>query len=219
MLVGGAESTEALWLSEAMAQMAEDLVGQTYLEAQRPDKALQYQSGNWARARRFLEEPSQINVLASLPPGTLAERGAGWLLLKQVRGLHGQGSILKTMASSPLSGILNLTGASGLSWPDIVSNWSGSLYLDGTGLPVRPELEVSGVNLRFALLSHGGYYPLQPTSLGPGSMSVSGTLWSSAPAYFIIRPPEGGLTLGVGGLVGERPEPGLGLRALLVRLQ
>ena len=83
--MGGAETTEALWLSEALAQMAEDLVGELFC-AYQTTKANQYRSGNWIRARRFLENPGQVSVLASLPPGTLAERGAGWLLLKQVYG-------------------------------------------------------------------------------------------------------------------------------------
>ncbi len=104
MLLKGAESPEGLWLSEALAQMAEDLVGDVFDRARQPSKAYQYHVGNWIRARRFLEGPSQVSVLASLPPGTLAERGAGWLLLKQLSGRPGQEGLLGTLASSTWTG-------------------------------------------------------------------------------------------------------------------
>jgi hypothetical protein len=219
MLLGNAENTEALWLSEALAQMAEDLVAAEYRRTHHHQKADQFRIGNWIRARRFLEETSQVSVLASLPPGTLAERGAGWLLLKQLTEREGQEGLLAALAASTLSGTENLTTHVGLVWQDLMADWAGALYLDGLGIPAREELGVGGIDLRTDLAWSGGVYPLQPFVLTGGSSLVSGTLWSSAPKYFIISPPAGGVAIGAGGPMGGPLEPGLGLRLLVVRLQ
>ncbi|MCJ7629625.1 MAG: IPT/TIG domain-containing protein, partial [Longimicrobiales bacterium] len=220
MLLKGAESSEGLWLSEALAQMAEDLVGEVFDRARQPSKAYQYRVGNWIRARRFLEGPSQVSVLASLPPGTLAERGAGWLLLKQLSGRPDQEGLLGTLASSTWTGTANLTRAMGQGWEELAADWAGALFLDGTGVPVRPELGVSGVNLREVLAESDGRYPLRPLTFGERSTLFSGTLWSSAPNYFIISPPAGGgVTLSATGPMGGLPEAAMGLRVLVVRLQ
>ncbi|MFH1763211.1 MAG: IPT/TIG domain-containing protein [Gemmatimonadota bacterium] len=220
MLLKGAETQEALWLSEALAQMAEDLVGEVFERALLPSKAYQYRVGNWIRARRFLEGPSQVSVLASLPPGTLAERGAGWLLLKQLFGRPGPEGLLATLASSNWTGTENLTKAVGEGWEQLAADWAGALFLDGTGVPVRPELGVAGVNLREVLAESDGTYPLRPLAFGERSALFSGTLWSSAPNYFIISPPAGGgVTLSASGQMGGLPEAGMGLRVLVVRLQ
>jgi hypothetical protein len=220
MLVGGAETTEALWLSEALAQMAEDLVGELFSLSYQTAKANQYRTGNWIRASRFLENPGQVSVLASKPPGTLAQRGAGWLLLKQVYGRTAPENLLAALVESKLSGVENITSAAGLEWWRIVGDWAGSLYLDGIGAPVRPDLLVDGVDLRLVLSSFGGNYPLEVGFLGSGSAAVSDTLWSSAPNYFIINPTDGdGMVISAGGSDGGAPEAGMGLRVLLVRLQ
>jgi len=220
VLLGGASSQDALWLSEALAQMAEDLVGMAFRQASRPDKAYQYQVGNWGRARRFLLNPSQVSVLASLPPGTLAERGAGWLLLKQLHGLSGGDHLLKNLTASTATGVANLTSRTGRSWEALLGDWAGSLYLDGTGVPVRPHLLMPGIELRQVLASFDGTYPLTPPSLGASSFAREGSLWSSAPDFFIITPPpSGGLALGASGPGGVAAQHAMRLRLLVVRIQ
>jgi hypothetical protein len=220
ILEAGAGDQDALWLSEALAQMAEDLVGDAYNESGDPESGLQYQSGNWSRARRFLLNSNNVSVLATLPPGTLAERGAGWLLLKYLFGQDESGTLLRSLSGSDLTGVENLTGVVGRSWGDIVSDWTGALFLDGTAVPVRLSLRVLGVNLREVLARFDGRYPLNPPEMGASSFSRTGSLWSSAPDYYIITTPEGGgLALNLSGLEGRPPHPASGLRFLLVRLQ
>ncbi len=219
MLLKGAGASEALWLSEALAQMAEDRVGDAFERAREPSKALYYRSGNFTRARLFLQDPGGVSLLASLPPGTLQERGAVWLLLKQLSGRPGQDDLLSTLVSSTSSGIGNLTDAVGLPWDGLLADWAGALFMDGTSLPVRPELGFSGVNLRTALSDGEGRYPLLPVPFGGGSEMFSGTLWSSAPYYFIISPPADGVSLSVGGPLGGSPEAGSSFQVLVIRLQ
>lgn len=220
ILAGGARSPETLWLSEALAQMAEELVGAAFQARFRPDKALEYRLGNWSRARRFLQNPSQVSVLATLSPGTLAERGAGWLLLQQISGLPGQEGILGRLTRSPRTGVENLVHETGQTWRLLISQWAASLYLDGLPVPVRPELRVAGLNLREALSRFDGSYPLRARPAGESSFALVGTLWSSAPDYLIISPPaSGGVTLALTGLEGRPPEWVAGFQLMVVRLQ
>jgi len=219
ILEAGAGGQDALWLSEALAQMAEDLVGMRYREMGDPNSALQYQLGNWSRARRFLLDPSHVSVLATLPPGTLAERGAGWLFLKYLYGQEGQEGLLKTLTGSDRTGVENVTQAVGRSWEELVSDWAGALYLDGVSVPVRVGLRVLGVDLREVLARFDGSYPLNPLEVGGSSFSLTGSLWSSAPEYYIITTPErGGLALNLSGVEGRPPNQASGLRVLVVRL-
>jgi len=219
MLEGGAEGQEALWLSEALAQMAEDLVGSAYERAGDPEQARQYQIGNWTRARRFLLDPAHVSVLATLPPGTLAERGAGWLLLKYLTGQDAGGTLLRSLTRSRWTGVENVTRATGRPWRGIVTDWAGALYLDGLSVPVRQELRFLGLNLRYVLSLVDGDFPLHPPLLGGGSFSLALSLWSSAPDYYIIKTPdEGGLAINVSGPQGRPPEPSAGLGLLVVRL-
>jgi len=220
ILEGGARSQDALWLSEALAQMAEDLVGEAFREKGDPVRAMDYQLGNWGRARRFLQNPSQVSVLTTLPPGTLAERGAAWLLLKHLYGRDGAEELIRTLTGSYRTGVENVTHASGRNWEDIVTDWAGSLYLDGLAVPVRIGLRVLGVNLRDALSRAEGDYPLDPVELGGSTFSFMGSLWSSAPEYFILTPPAaGGLAVNLSGPEGRPGSPAAGLRVLVVRLQ
>jgi hypothetical protein len=220
LLLAGAADQDALWLSEALAQMAEDLVGMAHEEMGNFARAREYQLGNWKRARQFLLNPSQVSVLATLPPGTLEERGAGWVLLKHLYGREGQNAFLRSLTGSKRTGVENITFAIGRDWTGIVSDWVGSLYLDGVGVPVRSGLTVSGVNLRSALALPDGTYPLSPHRVGGASFSISGSLWSSAPDYYILTTPEvGGVALNVSGPSGRPPDPPSGLRILVVRLQ
>jgi hypothetical protein len=219
MLEGGADGQEALWLSEALAQMAEDLVGTAYEKAGDPEQARQYQMGNWTRARRFLLDPAHVSVLATLPPGTLAERGAGWLLVKYLQGQDDTGTLLRTLAGSRWTGVENVVRAVGGPWEEIVRNWAGALYLDGYPSPVRDELRFLGLNLKYVLSLVDGGFPLNPPQIGDRSFSVGLSLWSSAPDYYIITTPAmGGLAINLSGVEGRPPEPSAGLELLLVRL-
>jgi hypothetical protein len=219
ILVREAESQEALWLSEALAQMAEDLVGEAFRRMGNPTKALEFQSGNWKRAGRFLEDPSQVSVLATLPPGTLAERGAGWLLLRHLFGREGEVDLLRALVGSGRVGVGNVTAIIGRNWPDIVTDWVGSSYLDGLPVPVRPGLQTLGINLREALSYSQSQFPLQPPAVGGSSFSISSSLWSSAPDYYILTPPAtGGIAVHAGGSGGRPADGAAGMRILVVRL-
>jgi hypothetical protein len=219
ILVSGAEAQDALWLSEGMAQMAEDLVSLAAQKSGDWAEAGRYRAGNVSRAGRFLGNTNEVSLLATLPPGTLAERGAWWLFLRKLYGSDGQEELLQRLASSTAAGTRNVTGVTGRNWPDLVTEWAGGLFLDGLGVPVRSALKFQGFNLRHALEATGRPYPLQPPTHGERTFFISGSLWSSAPDYYIITPSHtGGLALNLAGPDGRPLDPAAGLRLLIVRL-
>lgn len=220
VLLGGARSVETLWLSEALAQMAEELVAAAFQARFRADKALEYRLGNWGRARRFLQAPSQVSVLATLSPGTLAERGAGWLLMQQISGLPGQEGVLRRLTRSSHTGVKNLVQETGQTWGGLVSQWVASLFLDGLPVPVRPELLMAGVNLRDALSRFDGVFPLRARAAGEQSFASAGNLRASSPDYFFITPPPaGGVTVALTGPAGRPAESVGAFQLMVVRLQ
>jgi hypothetical protein len=221
ILLAGAETQEALWLSEALAQMAEDLVGDLLRRQGEAVLARDYQMGNWKRARRFLQATGHTSLLASIPPGTLAERGAGWLFLRYLHGHALEEDFLRRITRSTRTGVDNVSAVTGRSWPDLVSSWAGSLFLDGVGIPVRETLMIPEFDIRWTMSVFGGAYPLSPRPISSSaSSSFSGTLWSSAGDFFIINgSPPGGLALTLGGPDGQPPSLDAGFRLLLVRLR
>ena len=88
------------------------------------------------------------------------------------------------------------------------------------GVPVRSGLTFLGLDLRDVLAHLDETYPLQPRVVGRSAFSISGTLWSSAPGYYIVTPPvRGGVALNVSGPDGRPPDGAAGLQVLLVRLR
>ena len=219
MLLTGALGQEALWLSEGLAQIAEDLVGEAFYAAGNSSRAVEYQVGNWNRGRRFLQNPSNVSLISTLPPGSLAERGAWWIFLRYLYGQDGNEALLGRLTRSSLTGIANVTQATGRTWEDLVSDWAGALFLDGLSVPIRPGLSVPGLNLRRVLSPSGGGYPLKPPKL-TGTFSIEGSLWSSSPDYYIITPPgSGGLALNLAGPEGRPQNPAVGLHFMVVRIK
>jgi hypothetical protein len=160
-----------------------------------------------------------VSVLATLPPGTLEERGAAWLFLKYLHGHDDQGTLLRDLTESKRTGVVNVMDVVGRPWEELMTRWVGALFMDGLPVPVRADLRFLGVNLRYVLTLVGGEFPLDPPELGQSSFFIEDTLWSSAPDYYILTTPEaGGVALNVSGQDGRPPEFASGLRVLVVRL-
>jgi hypothetical protein len=140
--------------------------------------------------------------------------------LKHLYGRDGAEELIRDLTETTLTSVENVVEATGRNWADIISDWAGSLYLDGLPIPVRTGLQVLGVDLRDVLAGSDGTYPLSPVSVGGSSFSFSGTLWSSASDYYILTTPAyGGVAVNLSGAEGQAPSPASGLRILVVRLQ
>lgn len=219
----GASTREAIWLSEGLAHMAEDLVGEELRRRGRVDEADEHQRGNRDRATLFLTEPSNVSLIIAAGSGSLAERGAAWLFLEYLRGQAGSDTVLRLLTGATKTGTANVESVTGREWPDLFSDWSAALELERQvsmrgPLPLRDELLFLGFDLIEALELVGGGFPSTPTVHDSGDFSDKGRLWSASGAYFLIRTGDGGVALGPSGLKGGPVSRNSGLRLMLVRL-
>lgn len=216
----GAAGTEALWLSEGLAQMAEELVGEEYERRGKPQSAALFRAGNRTRARRFLKAPSAVSLIVTFGKGTLEERGAGWLFLMYLRGLGGGNDVLTRLTRTTRTGVDNVVSVIGTPWEPLVSDWATALYLDGLGIPTRNALDIGGIDLRATFTGSDGAYPLAPPTVGLTDFTRTGALWSSSATHFIVVPPaSGSVALRLGGSSGAASSPTAALRMDVVRIR
>ncbi len=219
----GASSREALWLSEGLAQMAEELVGEEFRRLGNVAVADGFQIGNRKRASFFLTEPSDVSLIVAVGDGTLEERGAAWLFLEYLTAQAGSDSVLRSLTGTTLTGTVNVEAVTGRVWADLFSDWSAALELERQvfergPLPLRDELLFPGFDLIGALAEGGDGFPSTPTMHDTGDFSDQGRLWSASGAYFLIETGEGGVAVSLSGLNGGPVSRNSALRLKLVRL-
>ena len=217
ILIRGAERTDALWLSEGLATMAEELVGEAHADRGNADRAELFRSGNRVRAERFLAEPAATSLVVTAGSGSLAERGAGWLFMEYVRGWWGDG-VLGELTRTTRTGTRNVEAVAGEPWADLLEPWTAALYLDGLETPIPDRHDFPTLQLREEI--GGGSYPLRPPVRGGADATVTGELRSSAGAFSLLTP-EGtpGISVNLAGPEGGRLPGASALGLTLVRLR
>ena len=223
ILERGAANKEAVWLSEGLAHLAEDLVGEELRRRGRVAEADEYQRGNRRRASLFLTEPSEVSLIFAVGQGSLAERGAAWLFVEYLRGQSGTDSVLGSLTGNTATGTVNVEAVMGRAWADLFSDWSAALELERQvsvrgALPLRSELLFLGFDLMEALETGGGGFPSTPKVHDSGDFSDPGRLWSASGAYFLIGTRDGGMAVGLSGPNGGPVSRNSALRLKLVRL-
>lgn len=223
-LVRSGDFTDALWVSEGMALMAEDVVGEAFQEAGDSSKAVLYQAGNWARAQRYLENPGGASLVATQGQGSLEERGSWWLFFRYLRGRRGSNVVLTELTQTTRTGVSNVEAVTDGDWASLVADWSAAIVLDDQGVPVPDRLQFADLALRETIERLEDGWPLSPPVLGGSDFLRSGGLQASSPAYFELRPgPSGGavdaMALGLAGPAGGAPAAGSSLQLTLVRIQ
>jgi hypothetical protein len=214
----GAGSTEALWLSEGLAQMSEELVAQAYEARGQPTLVERHREGNRTRARRFLADPAAVSLIVTTGQGSLEERGAGWLHVLYLWDRGGGTDVLRRLTQTTRTGIDNVTAVTGESWPDLVADWEAALYADDR-VPSSAPYQYPHVSLRDLLSMPGTSYPLVPETLGGSDFTRDGSLWSSSAHHYIVVPPsEGSITLRLGGQGGGNAPEAEQLRLRVIRL-
>jgi hypothetical protein len=218
-----APNMEALWLSEGLAHMAEDLVGVELRDRGSWEEADEYQRGNRRRASLFLTEPADVSLIGAAGRGDLEERGAAWLFLEYVRGQVGTDDVFRSLTASISTGTVNVEGVTGRGWAGLFSDWSAAVELERQvsergELPLRDELRFLDFDLMAALAQGGDGFPSRPDVRASGDFSDTGRLWSSSGAYFLIRTGVGGLGISLSGLNGGPPSSISGLRLKVVRV-
>mgnify|MGYP001947964145 CR=1 FL=1 len=205
--------SEALWLSEGLAHMAEDLVANVLASRGDGVAAANFRSSNLQRARRFLTNTEETSLLTNQAPGTLAERGAGWLFVKYVADHYGGDGLLRRLTQTVRTGVENVSAETGVEWDSLFSDWSIALWADDapelSRVTVEPRFTFPTINLRTDLALYGAF-PLVPPRLAYQDFEVKGGLAAGAASHFTVRVPLTAtarpLTLGLVG-TGGMPFP------------
>lgn len=214
----GAPSTEALWLSEGLAQMSEELVARAYEMRGEPSLVERHREGNRTRARRFLADPGAVSLIVTTGEGSLEERGAGWLHVLYLWDRGGGTDVLRRLTQTTRTGIDNVTAVMGESWPDLLADWEAALYADDL-VPGSAPYQYPHVSLRDLLSVPTTSYPLVPEALGGADFIRTGSLWSSSAHHYIVEPPAAGsIILRLGGSGGGNAPETEQLRLRVIRL-
>ncbi|HSM60962.1 MAG TPA: hypothetical protein VK849_09205 [Longimicrobiales bacterium] len=218
VLVRGAGDTEALWLSEGLAQMSEELVARAFYERGEASVGDSYRSGNLVRARRYLAGTSEASLIVATGQGSLAERGAGWLHTLFLWDAEGGDDLLGRLTRTTRTGIANIEATTGRTWLELFSDWAAALYLDDLGSQPY-AFEYPSVDLRALLATSTGAYPLAPEVLGFTDFGRTGRLWSASFQQYIVVPPSSGrVALRFAGEAGAAAPLAAAVRLRIVRL-
>ncbi|MFV2006474.1 MAG: IPT/TIG domain-containing protein [Longimicrobiales bacterium] len=222
VLKRGADRTDALWLSEALAHTAEDVVAEHFAAQGDFDAARLFSAENYRRAALYLDGPSSSSLIVSTGQASLPERGAGWLFVRYLEERFGGISVLRALTQTTLTGTENVTSAVGFSWPSLLADWGAAVGVEGQPAErrttVRSELQYPVLDLVEALRTVRITFPLLPLSRGGADFVAPDRLWSSSSAYFLIRPATTGLGLAILGSGGVPPSEEAALQLRIVRL-
>lgn len=191
ILVRGATTQETLWLSEGLAHMAEDLVGDVFALRGDTDRAVDFKVGNYARSLFYLRQPDSLGLITMRPPGGLAGRGAAWLFLKHLMGHYGGEGLITRLTQTTRSSIPNVLAETGQGWARLFGDWVLATYADDApeldGAEVEPHLTYPNVDLREVFGQVQGGFPLNPPVLGFEDFLAVDTLPASSPDYYLVR--------------------------------
>ncbi len=211
----GADGNEAVWLSEGLAQFAEELVARAYEDRGDTNSAALFRGGAVERARRYLERPDTVSLLISSGQGGLAERGGGFLHLLYLADRFGV-PLVTDLTRTTRTGIENVEAETGTPWADLLSDWWAAMWLDGMGGESAPR-SFPSVDLREYLREP---FPIDPGDVGAEDFERTGSMRSASVRYYIVDPAAGGsMTLRLGGPAGgaSLPQAGMGMRIVRIR--
>jgi hypothetical protein len=190
-------SADALWLSEALAHTAEELVGEVLIARGENALGRSFNTANLARAQRFLSNPAGTTLVEESGRGAVEMRGAAWLFLRHVRGHYGGHDLLRRLTgSSTRSGVANVVQETARPWTTLLTDFGVALWADGAPElqgPLEPRYRFVGFDLRTALAGVPGGYNLRPTLLGWHDFAVTGSVGTGSSDYFLVSAPTSGI--------------------------
>lgn len=187
-------SSDALWLSEGLAHMAEDLMASVLESRGQSGLAAGFRAGNQARAREFLARTSSTGMLDDELPGTIGQRGAAWLFVKYARLHFGGDDLLRRLTASTRSSVANVVQETGQDWSRMTRDFGVALWAsDSPDMAGSLETRYTfpGFSLRGAVSPIPGTFPLVAAPLPWRDLASSGAVAPSANAYFSIIAPAG----------------------------
>lgn len=186
---GARKSTDALWLSEALAHMAEDLVADVYAARGDLANAARFRSQNYGRATLYLRDSTNTSLISEDAFGTLQARGGAWLFIKYLTGHYGGSELLRKLTQTTNSSVQNVTIATGQRWSKLLSDFAVALWADDApellGATVQPQYTFSNMNLRSAFGGSTGY-ALRPVTVSFSDFIVRGNLRASSQRHVLV---------------------------------
>lgn len=201
----GASALEEVWLDEALAHFAEEMVGRAKLGASdteeltharvfdsannlRDYNAFFYQ--NLARFDYWLDAPGKSSPTSEAADSSLAVRGAAWALLRHSADHYGGGNIplfTRRLVTGPQTGVNNLQARTNVPFDQIMSRWLVANYADNLGIPnLAATYTYPSWNMRDAVSGAvRTSYPLQLTTVA-ASGTQSGTVRSGSGWYYQV---------------------------------
>jgi hypothetical protein len=188
---GARQDLDALWLSEGLAHMAEDLVGDVHEARGDLVTAQRFRTQNYLRARFYFQDSTSASMIAEELPGSLELRGAAWLMIKYLAAHYGGNALLRNLSDGPQSGVPNVTAATGQSWSKLMSDWAVALWADNApdlnGVTVRPEHTFPNIDLRAVITNPVGEYSLHPLRVPFDDFVVRGKLAASSQRHVLME--------------------------------
>jgi hypothetical protein len=192
------QTTDALWLSEALAHTAEEIVGDA-LQAQGATVTLvsNFKTPNYTRAQRYLSAPAAISMLAEDPPGSLELRGGAWLFLKHLRGHYGENDLLGRLTASSRSGVANVAQETQRPWITLLRDFGVAIWADAApdfagGRPESPQQVFNNFDPRAVLATLPNGFTLNPRTLSWGDFFETGSIGAASQIHFRLVAPGGG---------------------------
>lgn len=199
LFVNNAPGFEEVWLNEGLSHIAEELMfyATTPLEPRqnidRPTaltepirtEFLAYQSSNFGRFIRYLQEPRENSLLGV---DNLPTRGAIWAFLRYAadRRAGEDAPFWFSLVNSKASGVANLAQVLQVSPLQWMQDWTVSVYTDDAGIGVAPRFMQPSWNFRSimpAYSSANNRYPLDVIPLKSDTATTL-TLKAGGAAYF-----------------------------------
>lgn len=212
-----AANNEALWLSEGLAQMAEEVVARAYEDLGDTQSADKLRSSNRIRGRLYLQRPDSVSLIVAAGRGTLAERGAGFLHVLYLVAQDGT-DILTRLTQTTRTGVANVEAQFGTSWSELLANWWTAVAMDPF-LPDPSPLVYPNLDFRdFMRALPGDSFPLRREVQGFADFTSDGTLVSASVRFYVLLPPAGGsVSVRLGGEAGGVSSSDAELRLRIVR--
>ncbi len=182
---------DVLWLSEALAHAAEDIIGEELRNHGDVVGANDFQRPNWVRTQFYLRAPNFTTLVAENAPGTLEQRGAAWLFLKYLMGHYGGTELLGRLTSSISTGATNVVGATGQPWRVLLAEFAVATWADESpdlnGVAVAPRLTFPNFELRSTLALLSGGYSLDPLDVVFNDYRIASEISAGSQDYIILR--------------------------------
>ena len=230
-------SPQVTWLDEGMSHFGEELGGRSFLPADNPTFS-NFVIGDLINAYQYLDSSATHFLAFSSGIGSLAERGAAWLLVRYLAAQYAADTSFASIAAFTRSiELTNFVGAAAISnaaggtpFTTIVEQWALANYVsDLPGFTAPAELRYTSWSFRTTFASLNSQlpsifkkpFPLTPPITAGTAVSLNGTLHAGSANYALAfqRPSAPGFDLLFSGPNGAALQGSLDPRLNILRIR